>query len=134
MKLGWATAGAFVLTHLLMFGLCAAAEAAADVEDDEEYEEYEEYEEGEGPAEGYELVYADAAEVDFPFEMEEEDGELTLESVAAFEVADASEFNFEFSSDLDVPINELVSGKVCGAVRVESSSTAGASGAELSVQ
>ena len=63
-------------------------------------------------SEGYQYVYADSKDYDFPFEMEEEDGELTVEGVAAFEDAEEADFSFVHSMDLEVPIHELVSGKV----------------------
>ena len=64
------------------------------------------------PEEGHEFVYADAiADFGFPFQMEEEeDGELTVTSVADFE--DAEDMQFEPALDLEVPLNELVSGVV----------------------
>jgi len=89
-------------------GAADAGEAYADAgegvaEDDSVFE----------AAEGYEYVFpAAGADYDFPFEMEEEDAELTVEAVTAFENADDAEFTFEHSTDVEVPINELVTGKV----------------------
>ncbi|GAX79678.1 hypothetical protein CEUSTIGMA_g7119.t1 [Chlamydomonas eustigma] len=69
------------------------------------------------PEEGHEFIYADSvADFQFPFQMEEEDAELTVNSVANFEEADSLEV--EFISDLPIPLNELVTGKV---TRVEES-------------
>ena len=63
------------------------------------------------PEEGHEFVFADAvADFGFPFQMEEEDAELTVNAVGDFE--DSDELQFESSTDIDVPLNELVTGIV----------------------
>lgn len=74
--------------------------------EDEAAGETEEYEEEE---EATRLVYADeAADFGFPFVVEAEEGELT-EVVATVAAGD---FEVEHETDLDLPLNELVSGKV----------------------
>ncbi len=62
------------------------------------------------PAEGHEFVYADAvADFGFPFQMEEDDQGMSVNSVNEFEDAD---LEVEGVLDVPVPLNELVSGKV----------------------
>ncbi len=69
------------------------------------------------PAEGYEFVFADTvADFSFPFQMEEEDAELSVNVVNAFEDTD---MEIEAVMDFDVPLNELVTGKVRGREREE---------------
>lgn len=73
--------------------------------EDEAAGETEEYEEEEATR----LVYADeAADFGFPFVVEAEEGELT-EVVATVAAGD---FEVEHETDLDLPLNELVIGKV----------------------
>lgn len=56
-------------------------------------------------------MYADAvADFAFPFQMEQEDRDLTVNSVADFE--DSDDLQVETVTDIDVPLNELVSGMV----------------------
>ena len=63
------------------------------------------------PEDGHEFVFADAvADFDFPFQMENEDRDLTVNAVADFEDSDG--LQVESVVDIDVPLNERVSGVV----------------------
>lgn len=63
------------------------------------------------PEDGHEFVFADAvADFDFPFQMENEDRDLTVSAVADFE--DSDSLQVETVTDIDIPLNELVSGVV----------------------
>lgn len=88
-----------------------------DVEEEEEGEMMDEDEEDEEDlmepsAEGRELVTVDE-EPDIAFELEEDDPELTVESVAAFEALEDDQIEVEVdNSAMPVPIGEAISGKV----------------------
>ena len=89
--------------------LCAGAEEGAEAEDQQEEEEEqlpaEEEEEEVGeivPDEGYELVDADDEPVTL-FQMPEDDPEMTLENVAAFEAADDNEVDMEIDVKQAMP-------------------------------
>ena len=70
------------------------------------------------PPRASEFVFADTvADFSFPFQMEEEDAELSVNVVNAFEDTD---MEIEAEMDVDVPLNELVSGKVRARVAPDS--------------
>ena len=86
-----------------------------DVEEEEAGEEtlsFADEEEDIEPEEGHEFVFADTvADYDFPFQMSEEDEELTVAAVNEFE-DNEEELQVETIVDIPVPLNELVSGTV----------------------
>ncbi|KAF5840458.1 chloroplast poly protein of elongation factor Ts precursor [Dunaliella salina] len=101
--------------------------AGGDAEEEEDYEEEEEEDEVEGleaeeeeddeiePDEGNELVEADEDGDDMLYQMREDDPEMSLESVAAFEAAADNETDMEvdLSSAMPAgPVGSLVSGTV----------------------
>eukprot|EP00197_Chlamydomonas_leiostraca_P002908 CAMPEP_0202857290 /NCGR_PEP_ID=MMETSP1391-20130828/291_1 /ASSEMBLY_ACC=CAM_ASM_000867 /TAXON_ID=1034604 /ORGANISM="Chlamydomonas leiostraca, Strain SAG 11-49" /LENGTH=553 /DNA_ID=CAMNT_0049536075 /DNA_START=24 /DNA_END=1682 /DNA_ORIENTATION=+ len=116
-----ATSGRIALSMKGMSGAGDAEEEAADVavEDEEDEDEMvfdDEEEESdflEASAEGRDLITVDE-EPELAFEMDAEDPEMTLESVAAFEALDADEMKVEISlpDNMPVPVGEFVSGKV----------------------
>jgi predicted RNA-binding protein with RPS1 domain len=104
----------------------SASESRARANDDDEVEEEEEdvdeqilsfaEEDDLEPDEGHEFVFADTvADYDLPFQMTEEDAELTVAAVNEFEDNDA-ELEVETELDIPVPLNELVT---CTVERVE---------------
>jgi hypothetical protein len=107
------------LLQLIQLECFLAAEEAAD---DDDVEDVEDVEEDEGveeddeeyiePRDGHEFVDAEE-EPEMLFEMQEEDPEMTLESVAAFEAMDPDSIQRVVQNDaMPVPVGELITGKV----------------------
>ena len=94
----------------LSFSMSGSSEAAGVAEIFEDYEE-DDNDEIE-PEEGHEFVYADGvADFAFPFQMEEEDGNMTVNAVGDFEDAEG-DMDYEVKTDIPIPLNELVTGMV----------------------